>query len=82
MLRTSDIHVFDNYMIVQCVMLNILELRRQRRFERHKTYELFQEMKLGFHASALVERYETSDEILCLQNKEEELNRRACAHII
>ena len=23
MLRTSDIHVFDNYMIVQCVMLTV-----------------------------------------------------------
>ena len=33
MLRTSDIHVFDDYMIVQCVILNGLEARRRRRFE-------------------------------------------------
>ena len=75
MLRTSDIHVFYDYVIVQCVMLNDLELRRQRRFERHGTYEMFQEMKLGFHARALIERYETSDKILCLQSKGEKLNR-------
>ena len=41
MLRTSDIHVFDDYVIVQCVMLNDLELRRRRHFERHGTYEMF-----------------------------------------
>ena len=29
--------------------------------KRHGTYEMFQEMKLGFHARALVERYETSE---------------------
>ena len=33
MLRTSDIHVFDDYVIVQCVILNGLEARRRRRFE-------------------------------------------------
>ena len=74
MLRTSDIHVFDDYVIVQCIMLNGLELRPRRCFERHGTYEMFQEMKLGFHARALVERYETSDKILCLQSKGEKLN--------
>ena len=33
MLRTSDIHVFDDYMIVQCVIFNCLEARHRRRFE-------------------------------------------------
>ena len=33
MLRTSDIHVFDDYVIVQCVILNGLGARRRRRFE-------------------------------------------------
>ena len=32
MLRTSDIHVFDDYVIVQCVILNGLEARRRRCF--------------------------------------------------
>ena len=27
MLRTSEIHVFDDYVIVQCIILNGLELR-------------------------------------------------------
>ena len=33
MLRTSDIHVSDDYTIVQCKILNGLEARRRRRFE-------------------------------------------------
>ena len=61
-------------MIVQCVMLNGLELRCQRRFERDGTYEMFQEMKFGFHARALVERYETSNKTICLESKGENLN--------
>ena len=44
-----------------------LELRLQRCLERHVAYEMFQELKLGFQARALVERYETSNKILCLQ---------------
>ena len=73
MLRTSNIHIFDDYVIVQCVILNDLS-RRQKRFERHRTYEMFQELKLGFQARAHVKRYETSDKILCLQSKGEMLN--------
>ena len=34
---------------------------------------MFEEMKLRFHARALVERYKTSDKILCLQSKGEKL---------
>ena len=55
-LRTSDRHVFDDYLIVRCVMLYSLELRLQRRFERHGSYEMFEELKLGFQARAHVER--------------------------
>ena len=33
MLRTSHIHVFDDYVIVQCVILKGLEARRRRHFE-------------------------------------------------
>ena len=69
MLRTSDIHVFDDYVKVQCVMLYGLEMRRPRHFEHHGTYEMFQEIKLGFPARDRVERYKTSDKILCLQSK-------------
>ena len=32
MLRTSDIHVFDDYVIVQCVILKGIEVRRRRCF--------------------------------------------------
>ena len=55
---------------------NGLELRRQRRFlKRRRTYEMFQELKLGFQARAHVKRYETSDEFSSLQTKGEDLNR-------
>ena len=67
---------FDDYMIVQCVMLNGLELRHRRHFlKHHRTYEMFQELKLGFQARAHVKRYETSDKFLSLQTKGEKLNR-------
>ena len=33
MLRTSDIHVFYDYVIVRCTILSGLEARRRRRFE-------------------------------------------------
>ena len=40
-----------------------------------RTYEMFQELKLGFQARAHVKRYETSDEFLSLKTKGEKLNR-------
>ena len=55
-------------------MLSILELRRPKRFGRHGINEMFQELKLGFQIRARVERYETSNKILCLQSKGERLN--------
>ena len=52
---------YDDYLIVQCTMLNGLELGLQRRFERHGPYEMFQELKLIFQANTRVERYEVSN---------------------
>ena len=63
---------FDNYVIVQ---LNGLELRHQRRFSKRRgTYEMFRGLKLGFQAHARVERYETSNKIVCPQSREKRLN--------
>ena len=42
-------------------MLYGLEPGLQRRFERHRAYRMFQELKLVFHTHARVERYETSE---------------------
>ena len=42
-------------------MLYGLEPGLQKRFERHRAYEMFQEFKLVFQTHAHVERYETSD---------------------
>ena len=43
--------------------------------KRRGTYEMFQELKLGFQARAHVKRYETSDEFSSLQAEGEDLNR-------
>ena len=40
-----------------------------------RTYEMFQELKLGFQARAHVKRYKTYDEFSSLQTKGEDLNR-------
>ena len=42
-------------------MLKGLEPGLQKRFERHRAYEMFQELKLVFQTHARVKRYETSD---------------------
>ena len=52
---------YDDYLIVQCTMLNGLESGLQGRFERHGPYEMFQELKLIFQANTRVERYEVSN---------------------
>ena len=54
---------YDDYLIVQCTMLNNLESGLQRRFERHGSYEMFQELKLIFPANTRVERYEISNKL-------------------
>ena len=51
----------DDYSIVQCAMLYVLESGLQRHFERHGAYEMFQELKLIFQANTRVERYEVSN---------------------
>src|SRR6266536_3461828 len=58
----------DDYSIVQCTMLYGLESGLQRRFECHRAYEMFQELKLVFQTHARVERHETFDKVLCLQD--------------
>ena len=52
---------YDDYLIVQCTMLNDLESGLQRHFERHGPYEMFQELKLIFQANNRVETYEVSN---------------------
>ena len=52
---------YDDYLIVQCTMLNGLESELQRRFECHGPYEMFQELKLIFQVNTRVERYEVSN---------------------
>ena len=40
----------DDYSLVQCGMLYSLELGLQKRFEQHRAYEMFQELKMVFQA--------------------------------
>ena len=42
-------------------MLYNLEPGLQKCFEKHRAYEMFQELKMVFQAHARVERYEVSD---------------------
>ena len=51
----------DDYSLVQCGMLYSLEPGLQKRFEQHRAYEMFEELKMVFQAHARVERYEVSD---------------------
>ena len=44
----------DDYSIVHCAMLYVLESVVQRRFECHGAYEMFQELKLIFQDNARV----------------------------
>ena len=67
---------FDNYVIVQ---LNGLELRHQKRFERHGTYEMFQDLKSVFQTHARVERYETFDKYFAYKMEE---NSSASEHVL
>ena len=60
-------------------MLHGLESGLQRRFERHGTYEMFQELKLVFQAHARVERYETSNKIFSYKMEE---NSSASEHVL
>ena len=65
---------YDDYLIVQCTMLNGLVPGLQKHSERHGAYEMFQDLKLVFQTNAHVEKYETSDKYFCLQDGGEWLN--------
>ena len=51
-------------------MLYDLELGLKKCFERHRAYEMFQELKLVFQTDAHVERYETSDKYFAYKMEE------------
>src|SRR6266566_1706062 len=60
----------NDYSIVQCAMLYGLEPGLQRRFEHHRAYEMFQELKLVFQAHARVERYDAFDKFFSCKMEE------------
>ena len=60
-------------------MLYALEPGRQKRFERHRAYKMFQELKLVFQTHARVERYETSDKYFACKMEE---NSSASEHVL
>ena len=51
-------------------MLYGLEPGLQKRFEHHKAYKMFQELKLVFQTHARVEEYETSDKYFAYKMEE------------
>ena len=61
---------FDDYVIVQCVMLTVYNCGTKDVLKRHRTYEMFQRLKLGFQTNAHVKRYETSYKFLKPATKE------------
>ena len=69
----------DDYSIVQCAMLYDLEPGLQQRFERHGSYEMFQELKLIFQANARIERYEVSNKFYSCKMEE---NSSVSEHIL
>ena len=60
-------------------MLYSLELGLQKCFERHRAYEIFQELKLVFQTHARVRRYETSDKYFAYEMEE---NSSASEHVL
>ena len=60
-------------------MLYSLEPGLQKCFERHRTYEMFQELKLVFQTHARVERYETSDKYFAYKMEE---NSSTSEHVL
>ena len=59
-------------------MLYGLELGLQKRFERHGTYKMFQELKFVLQTHARVERYETPDKYFAYKMEE---NCSASEHV-
>ena len=60
-------------------MLYGLETGLQKRFECHRTYEMFQELKLVFQIHARVKSYETSDKYFAYKMEE---NSSASEHVL
>ena len=60
-------------------MLYGLEPGRQKCFERHRAYKMFQELKLVFQTHAWVERYETSDKYFAYKMEE---NSSTSEHVL
>ena len=60
-------------------MLYGLEPGLQKRFERHGTYKMFQELKIVFQTHARVERYETSDKYFAYKMEE---NSSTSEHVL
>ena len=60
-------------------MLYGLESGLQKRFERHRAYEMFQELKLVFQTHARVRRYETYDKYFAYKMEE---NSSASEHVL
>ena len=60
-------------------MLYSLESGLQKRFEQHRAYEMFQELKMVFQAHARGERYEVSDKFYSCKMEE---NSSVSKHIL
>ena len=60
-------------------MLYGLEPGLQKRFERHRAYNMFQELKLVFQTHARVERYETSHKYFAYKMEE---NSSTSEHVL
>ena len=60
-------------------MLYGLEPGLQRRFEHHRAYEMFQELKLVFQTHAHVESYKTFDKHFAYKMEE---NSSASEHVL
>ena len=69
----------EYYSLVQCGMLYSLEPGLQKRFEKHGSYEMFEELKMVFQAHAQVERYEVSDKFFSCKMEE---NSSVSEHIL
>ena len=60
-------------------MLYGLEPGRQKHFESHRAYKMFQELKFIFQTHAQVERYETSDKYFAYKMEE---NSSTSEHVL
>ena len=60
-------------------MLYGLEPELEKRFEHHRAYEMFQELKMIFQTHARVKRYETSDKYFAYKMEE---NSSASEHVL